>query len=90
MDPQTKAKIKFVLHHNDDKKEEESTSEAQQGQEDDAVINTHQWVRLKDYVSLDMLEAGFDGNYNFTFDIERYWSSLLRRTGTPYRTIDYL
>ncbi|KAI7847859.1 CRAL-TRIO domain-containing protein [Circinella umbellata] len=45
---------------------------------------------LKDYISLDMLEADFGGIYNFTFDIEHYWSFLLRPSGTPYKIIDYL
>ncbi|KAI8149890.1 CRAL-TRIO domain-containing protein [Fennellomyces sp. T-0311] len=80
MDPQTRAKIKFVYDKDRPSKEQQQTHDG----------SDRQWVHLKDYISLDYLESDFGGNHNFVFDIERYWSSFLKRTGSPYKTIDYL
>jgi hypothetical protein len=74
MDPITKSKIKFV-YDGKDEKESKSTS--------------NEWVHLGDYIDADQLECDYGGKFNFTYEIESYWSSLLEKTGNPYKIIDY-
>ncbi|KAI9282576.1 CRAL-TRIO domain-containing protein [Sporodiniella umbellata] len=74
MDPVTKNKIKFVH----DSKEESDTKST-----------SNEWVHIKDYIEPDQLEVDFGGRFNFLFEIGAYWSSLLEKTGNPYKVIDY-
>jgi hypothetical protein len=74
MDPVTKNKIKFV-YDGKDEKENKSTS--------------NEWVHMEEYIDPDQLECDFGGRYNFTYEIEAYWSALLEKTGNPYKIIEY-
>ncbi|KAI9260484.1 CRAL-TRIO domain-containing protein [Phascolomyces articulosus] len=93
MEPETKSKIKFAHPHNNDKDDknqgEKNTKDQQEhgeeGQKEDTVNNV-EWVHLKHYISLDMLETELGGSHHFSFDVEHYFSLLLSRTGTPHLT----
>ncbi|KAG0172852.1 hypothetical protein DFQ28_009816 [Apophysomyces sp. BC1034] len=74
MDPVTKAKIKFA-YDNDGKNDTKAT--------------TNEWVYLKDHIPENQLETDFGGSYNFSYDVEKYWTALLNRTGNPYKTVEY-
>ncbi|KAF7727985.1 hypothetical protein EC973_006750 [Apophysomyces ossiformis] len=74
MDPVTKAKIKFA-YDTDGKNDTKAT--------------TNEWVYLKDYIPENQLETDFGGSYHFSYDLEKYWTALLNRTGAPYKTIEY-
>lgn len=75
MDPVTKNKIKFVYDSKDEKDNTKNTS--------------NEWVHIQDYIPPDQLECDFGGRYNFTYELEPYWSSLLEKTGNPYKVIEY-
>ncbi|KAI9012020.1 CRAL-TRIO domain-containing protein [Phycomyces nitens] len=47
-------------------------------------------ANLFDFISADQLECEYGGNYNFQFDKETYWNTLLEITGKPFKTIEYL
>ncbi|KAI9494364.1 CRAL-TRIO domain-containing protein [Zychaea mexicana] len=91
MDPQTRAKIKFVYDKNNKKTSSSSSSsnKEQQLESPSAEVNA-QWVHLEDYISPDALETEFGGNHSFAFHIEYYWNALLGRTGAPYEVLEYL
>lgn len=74
MDPVTKNKIKFV-HDGSQEKENKNTS--------------NEWVNLEDYIDPGQLECDFGGRFNFSYEIESYWSALLEKTGNPYKIIEY-
>ncbi|KAI9487555.1 MAG: CRAL-TRIO domain-containing protein [Benjaminiella poitrasii] len=75
MDPVTKNKIKFVHDGNKDEKDTKQT--------------TNEWVNLGDYIDTDQLECDFGGHFNYTYELEPYWSALLEKTGNPYKVIEY-
>lgn len=74
MDPVTKNKIKFVYDSNEEK---------------DTKSTSNEWVHIKDYIEEDQLECDFGGRFNYLYELEPYWSSLLEKTGKPYKVIDY-
>ncbi|KAG1136946.1 hypothetical protein G6F37_001747 [Rhizopus arrhizus] len=74
MDPVTKNKIKFVYDSNEEK---------------DTKSTSNEWVHIKDYIEEDQLECDFGGRFNYLYELEPYWSSLLEKTGRPYKVIDY-
>ncbi|CAO3651149.1 unnamed protein product [Mucor fragilis] len=74
MDPVTKNKIKFVY---DGKEEKENKN------------TSNEWVHMEEYIEPDQLECDFGGRYNFTYELEPYWSALLAKTGNPYKIIEY-
>lgn len=74
MDPVTKNKIKFVIDGKDNKETKSLNNEM---------------VHLEDYIDPDQLECDFGGHFNYQFELEPYWKSLLEKTGNPYKIIDY-
>lgn len=74
MDPVTKNKIKFVIDEKDDKETKSFSNEM---------------VHLHDHIDPEQLECGFGGHFNYQFELEPYWTSLLEKTGNPYNIIDY-
>jgi hypothetical protein len=76
MDPVTKSKIKFAYDGKDEKQE-------------NAKNTTNEWVHMDDYIDVDQLEGDYGGRFNFTYELEPYWTALLEKTGNPYKVIDY-
>lgn len=74
MDPVTKNKIKFVYDGKDEK---------------DAKNTGNDWVHLSDFIDPEQLECEYGGRFNFTYELEPYWSTLLEKTGNPYKVIEY-
>ncbi|KAI8380663.1 CRAL-TRIO domain-containing protein [Choanephora cucurbitarum] len=75
MDAVTRNKIKFVIDDKDDKEKKSDIS--------------HDWVNLKDYIDADQLETDYGGSFNYAYQIEPYWQSLLEKTGNPHKIIEY-
>lgn len=76
MDPVTKAKIKFAYDGKDEK-------------QDNAKNTTNEWVHMDEYIDADQLECDYGGRFNYTYELEPYWSALLEKTGNPYKVIEY-
>ncbi|KAI8985816.1 CRAL-TRIO domain-containing protein [Pilobolus umbonatus] len=74
MDAVTKNKIKFVIDGREDKETRNLSNEQ---------------VHIEDYVDLNQLECDFGGHFNYIYELEPYWSSLLNKTGNPYKVINY-
>jgi hypothetical protein len=74
MDPVTKNKIKFVYDGKDEKNNNSTNNE---------------WVHLDEYIDPARLERDFGGAFDYSFELEPYWSALLEQTGNPYKVIDY-
>ena len=75
MDAVTRNKIKFVIDDKDDKEKKNDIS--------------NDWVNLKDYIDADQLETDYGGSFNYAYQIEPYWKSLLEKTGNPHKIIEY-
>ncbi|KAI8638790.1 CRAL-TRIO domain-containing protein [Parasitella parasitica] len=57
--------------------------------DDNTKSTNNDQINIDDYIPLKQMEVSLGGQYNFAFDIDTYWSALLRETGDPYKVIEY-
>jgi hypothetical protein len=56
---------------------------------DENKTTTNDLINLDEFIPLKQMEVDLGGEYNFAFDIDTYWNSLLEATGKPYKVIEY-